>query len=518
MTNYAFLDIAQEFHLEIISKFLERTETNVSFMNTAVAGNFHGDINKCQNWVDELKQKNREGEFTTINDFIFPERYTRFVNIPWVITESEIIDYKYIESMAMRLMDRAALIPTSAFSRRRIYLLLLNYFSYIIQEQNIEGVVVFDTPHGFFSHIMYELCKSKGIKILKLEYHFLTGYSMLLNQDTWPSIPDEYMENSSLVELQNSLPESLNKLMFENSAYLKEYKSRENKEIIKQSPFSLLKLIFRYFDKSAKNLFMGLFPFLFKKEVLHFSSLNGIRNRFFYRIVLNFKLWKLIKLQIYYNKRANNRLDLEKDYVFVGLHMQPEKTSQPMGGEFDNQLMMIKILSDSVPKGWKVYVKEHPNQFNVKKVPNRHYRDKLFYDCLEQMENVEMVPLEIDSEILIEKSKMVATLTGTLGWEAITRSIPALVFGYTYYMACKVVRKVECVTSCKDAISELMKLEEIEFKKEITRYTSYYFQQKWLVQSANWQTNFGLNQTPYQDQIGNIIEAMVYFHLKNNSK
>jgi capsule polysaccharide export protein KpsC/LpsZ len=194
--------------------------------------------------------------------------------------------------------------------------------------------------------------------------------------------------------------------------------------------------------------------------------------------------------------------------------MQPEKTSQPMGGEYDNQLMLIKTLADSVPEGWKVYVKEHPNQFNVRKVPNRHYRDKLFYACLQELKNVELVPLEIDSEDLIQSSKMVATLTGTLGWEAITKNIPALVFGNTYYMACRAARKITSVATCKLAIEELSNMNDKDFEKEIIRYISYYHEQNWIIQTANWQTNFAINSLSYNDQINNIVDRLSYFHNK----
>jgi hypothetical protein len=194
---------------------------------------------------------------------------------------------------------------------------------------------------------------------------------------------------------------------------LEEYKNKETKAIVKQSPFSSLKLYIRFIVKGIKNLIMGSFPFLFKKEVLHFASLNGIKNRLYYRIILTRQLFKLIQLNVKYNKLANSNISLNQNYVFVGLHMQPEKTSQPMGGEFDNQLMMIKVLSDSIPEGWKVYVKDHPNQFNVRKVPNRHYRNELFYKCIDELPNVEIVPLEIDSEVLIQNAQLVATLTGT---------------------------------------------------------------------------------------------------------
>jgi hypothetical protein len=517
MGNYVFLDTAQEFQLEIVSKFLTKTGAKLSYINTAVPENFHGDLHKCEEWIKSLKTSYPDLIHDSLDYFLYPENYTAFISSPWVLTEQDLLDSKHIESMSMRLMDRSALIPTSAFSRRRLYLLLLNYFSFIIESKKIEGVVVFDTPHSFFSHVMYELCKLKGLKILKLEYHFLTEYSVLLNQDKWPEIPMDYMEHNSLDEIRNSIPENLNKSIFKDSEILQNYKSKETKAIVKQNGFSSVKLYLRYADKAIKNLIMGVFPFLFKKEILHFASLNGIKNRFRYRLVLNKQLWKLIKLNVHYNKIANRSLSLEDNYVFIGLHMQPEKTSQPMGGEFDNQLMMIKVLADSVPEGWKVFVKEHPNQFNVRKVPNRHYRDKLFYECLQQLKNVELVPLEIDSEDLIQNAKMVATLTGTLGWEAITKNIPALVFGNTYYMACRAARKITSVETCKQAIEELSEMTDKDFEKEIVRYISYYQEQKWIVQTANWQTNFSLNSLSYDEQITNIVDGLAYFHEQNQA-
>ncbi|MEZ7900484.1 MAG: hypothetical protein QMC34_01105 [Flavobacteriales bacterium] len=517
MVNYAFLDIAQEFQLEIVSKFLNKEEANLSYINTAVPDNFHGDVKKCTDWLSSLKMSFPSVLHDSLDYFLYPENYSDFINFPWVITEQDLIDCKHIESMSLRLMDRSALIPTSAFSRRRLYLLLLNYFSYIIKSKNIEAVVVFDTPHSYFSHVMYELCRLKGLKIIKLEYHFLTEYSVVLNQFSWPNIPADFMKNSSIAEIMDTIPEHLNDSIFKNSEILHNFKAKETKAIVKQNGFSSVKLYFRYIDKAIKNIIMGLFPFLFKKEVLHFSSLNGIKNRLWYRLVLNVQLLKLIKLNVFYNRIANKKLSLDENYVFVGLHMQPEKTSQPMGGEYDNQLMMIKILVDSVPEGWKVYVKEHPNQFNVRKVANTHYRDKLFYECLQGIKNVELVPLELDSEALIIKAKMVATLTGTLGWEAITKNIPALIFGNSYYMACKAARKVTSVESCKQAITELGGLTPQEFEKEIVRYISYYHEQKWLVQTANWQTNFSLNSLSYDEQITNIVDGLAYFHEQNQA-
>ena len=43
------------------------------------------------------------------------------------------------------------------------------------------------------------------------------------------------------------------------------------------------------------------------------------------------------------------------------------------------------------------------------------------------------MPMNIDSFPLIANSKAVATVTGTVGWEAMVRRKPVLVFGLSWY-------------------------------------------------------------------------------------
>jgi hypothetical protein len=350
-----------------------------------------------------------------------------------------------------------------------------------------------------------------------LEYHYVAGYSIMVNKYDFPEVPRDYLSSSSFEEIEQKLTKDIKDKIFIESPILLAHRGDEAKAVIKKNVFSTVKLYARYLDKAAKNLIMGTFPFLFKKEVLHFASLDNIRNRFYYRNILNIKLFKLIKLNILYNNIANDNPDLESNFVFVGLHMQPEKTSQPMGFEFDNQYMMIKVISQSVPKGWKVIVKEHPNQFNVKKVPAIHYRDKIFYDSLNRIENVEFVPLELDSLKLVAKSRMVATLTGTIGWEAISVHKPVLVFGQAYFMHCRVARIITSVKTCKKAITELTALTKEEMNFEIYRYLAYYYEHKFLIKGARWESDMHLLDVPYETQIKNIVDRMEYFHGLNNA-
>lgn len=49
-------------------------------------------------------------------------------------------------------------------------------------------------------------------------------------------------------------------------------------------------------------------------------------------------------------------------FIYVPLHMQPELTTCPLGGQFADQLLMVRMLSAHLPKGYRLYVKEHPDQ------------------------------------------------------------------------------------------------------------------------------------------------------------
>lgn len=119
-------------------------------------------------------------------------------------------------------------------------------------------------------------------------------------------------------------------------------------------------------------------------------------------------------------------LDLTVDFVYFPLHLQPELTTTGMGGAFSDQLDAIEVLSEMMPPGWKVYVKENPKQ-------GFEQRGAEFFNRIRSLANVEYLSKEVNTYALMEHSRFVATITGTAGWEAITGGKPALVFGLAWY-------------------------------------------------------------------------------------
>ena len=71
--------------------------------------------------------------------------------------------------------------------------------------------------------------------------------------------------------------------------------------------------------------------------------------------------------------------------------------------------------------------------------------------------HVRLVPADTNTFELAAKSKAVATISGTAGWEAIVRGTPALVFGYPWFMHAPGIVRVSSVPECRDALEKVEK-------------------------------------------------------------
>ena len=121
-----------------------------------------------------------------------------------------------------------------------------------------------------------------------------------------------------------------------------------------------------------------------------------------------------------------NEVNFDSDFVYVPLHLQPEMTTSSLGGKFVDQALLVESLSKILPVGWKIYLKENPKQ-------SCYDRDHSFFERIRALPNVSWVPADTDTNILSAKAKIVATVSGVAGWEAIKLGTPALIFGVTWY-------------------------------------------------------------------------------------
>lgn len=125
--------------------------------------------------------------------------------------------------------------------------------------------------------------------------------------------------------------------------------------------------------------------------------------------------------------------DKKSPLLFFPLHYQPELNTMPRGLFFVNQIKALKLLSDELPEGGLIIVKEHHGVFSRIHFANSNFRPSTFYNWIRRLPNVIMVSDDIHSLDLQSACDYVVTVTGNAGLEAMVRGKRVLHFGIAAY-------------------------------------------------------------------------------------
>ncbi|MDA7609814.1 capsular biosynthesis protein [bacterium] len=127
-----------------------------------------------------------------------------------------------------------------------------------------------------------------------------------------------------------------------------------------------------------------------------------------------------------FSQAVSNVGDSEVPFIYFPLHREPEASTLPRAGVYADQLYGLEQLHAKCPPGWKIFVKENPKQ-------GYFCRDEYFFTRLSAMENVVILPRDQPTSKLIESSRLVATICGTAGWEAVSSGKPVVYFASPWY-------------------------------------------------------------------------------------
>jgi hypothetical protein len=105
-------------------------------------------------------------------------------------------------------------------------------------------------------------------------------------------------------------------------------------------------------------------------------------------------------------------------FAFYPLHLEPEMSVLVWGRPYLNQVELIRTIAMSLPFSWKLVVKEHPK--------NPFYRKSGYYRKLAEIPNVLFVDHDVSTRELILASRLVVTLCGFVGFEALCLGRPAV--------------------------------------------------------------------------------------------
>jgi capsule polysaccharide export protein KpsC/LpsZ len=121
-----------------------------------------------------------------------------------------------------------------------------------------------------------------------------------------------------------------------------------------------------------------------------------------------------------------------------------------MGGVFHDQILAADMLAKALPKGWKLYIKEHADQWALPRVHTGRYPG--YYKMLSRHKNVELISVSISGFDLIQNAKATATIGGSTAMESVVKGKPVFVFGYAMYGECDGMFHINTFESCQRAM------------------------------------------------------------------
>ena len=372
------------------------------------------------------------------------------------------------EGETLRMMDRlhrrgSAFIFDGSFNtRRKMFLKHCSFWHQYLLEKKISHVVFFGVPHEVYTFVIYSLARILNINTIIFSREksgpFRNKKTPEVQKQKFSSMMDSTFFVSETIEdigdwrLSTSLNLIANKLGINFSRSTDLFTKNEVYELDSPSVVSSSDL-----NGSAKNLYERISRMIgdYKKSI------------------------ETLKYWVQSRQRHREHVGLAKSLnsatksVLFCLAFQPEESTSPRGGIFVEQFLVVSLLSAGLPEGWKIRVREHPDQYRRLRA-----RPKSFLKEISEISNVEIVPPD---ETVIESFKVssaVAITSGTMGVESWVAGIPTIVFGEMWL---KSAPGVYCVRSLNDLgeaflrISEGAKIDKSALENFLTWTASHSF-------------------------------------------
>lgn len=184
---------------------------------------------------------------------------------------------------------------------------------------------------------------------------------------------------------------------------------------------------------------------------------------FHYTIINKIKGFIELKYALSYMLKQCVKFSTQEQYVFYSLNFDPDALGNSARHEMESQLIIIEMLSKTLPEGWILYVKEHPYYLSLNKYGydyffNRigKFRNKYFYKKIGSFHNVRMLSPKVLSEEIIKHAQGVAMLQGTNSLYALQYQKPLLLFSNkTPVVLLKEVYTITSFTQCQQAMLEI---------------------------------------------------------------
>jgi len=352
-------------------------------------------------------------------DALFADYKSVFPDISGVIDRNSYLNFSAFEGETLRMMDRLHdRGPKYPFNddfdtRRTMFLEHCSFWSQYLDERKISFVLFSAIPHEVFTFVLYKIAKSKKIRTMILHPEKV-GIPRKSSGIHYGLFPQKTMHQSLFY-----VSESIEDVGVWNlSQIIREECDRLGVKVLCGDPLSKVISLYASSTFPPSPLVHQSSFGRFKKEVK--KKVARGRNEvylFVQRAVIS-------DLQRREHLKISQRSENSRNSVIYFLPYQPEESSSPRAGIFVEQFFAIKFIAESLPNGWILRVREHPDQYG-----RRRPRPRGFLRKISEIPRVSIVPLDETVDQSFSNVRAAVGIAGTSCIEAWLRRVPLLLFG-----------------------------------------------------------------------------------------
>jgi hypothetical protein len=273
--------------------------------------------------------------------------------------------------------------------------------------------IVDDVKPDFFSlkltdshdmHLLYEICKSKGTKILMLMQSKL-GSKYVISNDDFLNLKNQKIEHETHVQ------------SFDEAQKFWDQKKRFNEVKKVTEPIISIKTLLK--PQQVKNIFHSIS--FDSEQKLRFDNYG--KNKF----NVLFKMGSLLIKSRYRKKFIDTffkrSIPKQNKFIYFPLIYEPGRILLMGNYFYTNQLDIIENIAKSLPVDYELFVKEAPGQ------EAQYWREISFYKKILAMPNVKLIHPSVNHYEMIKNCSIVISIPDSYGLEAAFFAKPSIVFG-----------------------------------------------------------------------------------------
>ena len=382
----------------------------------------YGDGMVVDSIVDELAPRSTDTDVDHILGNTVPAIYGYYATLPQARTSPlpraagdlrEDPDFlRQVEAQVSRLKFRS---DRSAYgyrpSRRWATALLdrqLEYWATYLTVNQPTHVIFTSIPHLIGDYVLYRLCRLRGVPTLLLSPE-KGGFARPRGAEVWhrttrpPSIDySRFFASTSIEEIGDWKPIAHST----HAAPLQRYTDQDQGD---QSAVT-----------ASGNLLQS------RNRVL--EALDSIRDEWrrqpWHALVIVARSVRSTLQRLLWERHAEWVNPTGRCIVYF-LAFQPEESTAPRAGRYLDQIHAVRELSQQMPSGWTIFVREHPDQSR-----RRYPRTWGYYRQLREIPGVSLASLRQDATEALENSSVAAAPGGSMAFQAWRALKPLILFGH----------------------------------------------------------------------------------------